>query len=516
MQSSKTSTKKLEDFIEKRELNAKMVTGKHINAVRIFMKKSPAEMQQVTRKYTNPWFLKTIPAKEEAFREVIAQEFFRFLFPYFPKTRLLIHDDKYYVLSKGIARARPIQLTHFKNNIHQGKMTGFGYILLASLLGEEIDLKYQNMCVDNQKRLVRFDGGWCFASLTEKFKDKNFGISDSDLSALPYLPEQYAYNWLEVIMDDVRQPDSIYIDQSMAVDGHPVRGEINQAILYALMVPRELVEIFVSQYIPASDSMNDKLVKTLTKRLDELTLSALQNTSFCRYLMSDKANEDFNKQLDNLKVFKTTNKNKLIDQFKPLEEMTRARFLELRDAVKTQLDEEKRSRLDEEKREEVMLEVTGGITDKDVAEIKLCISEAIKEKIKKNKSIFTRRDKELENKRILIWLDIANSDTIIPAIFKAVLVDVIGRNVEVTRSRYAERHQGETLEDKKMDLGKIYETMAQKLISIAPLFFYEIIKTVALDQNVKDVDVFFKNMKHHFTEADIKGLQFLINWKRRP
>jgi hypothetical protein len=400
------------------------------------------------------------------------------------------------------------------------------------------------------------------------------------------LDKRFAYNWLEAIMYQSKKSHTSCIDIQMKQDGHRVREEINQATLFALMIPLEMIKTFVSQYVPSDESINDMLAKTLATRLTELKTSALQNKSFLKYLASNKASEDFTMQLGNLLSFKTTNKTRLVDKFSQLEEMAKNNFAELRHRVLPQsnpvasiVDSSGSSSsaplvsisssaamleatiaptvtiatpvinipviapvvanfavasnvgpaashhqkppkapprpLTQLEEDDLLLELTGGMTPKDVLEIKTCVQDEIKRKVTKNRSQFTFRDKQLEDSRIRIWDEVVSNKTITPIIIKSVLVNAIRNNITTTQSRYSETHKGAIADTANLDMGKIYEKMAQKLVSIAPKAFKDIIIAVVKEENLQDASILLKNVKHNFTATEINLLNTSISENRQ-
>jgi hypothetical protein len=513
MHSNKSSTKRLEDFVSKHEMDRQMIQGHYSHGIHIVMKKSPSHMQAAMTKYKTPWFLKKVP-KMEAYREVVAQEFFRLLFPHYPKTRVLKHGDDFYVLSKGIPGFRGVDRAaeaNLNSQINNGSVTGLGHLVLISLLGEEIDLKYGNQGIDAKGRIIKIDGGYCFATLTQ-FSAQRFTITPHEIAALPYLHSRYAYNWLDAIENQVKMAHPQTLDQSMTLDDHPVKKEINQAMLYALILSEELIDKFVSAYAP------DKILATtisitLKNKLTELRMSAIKNPSFCRYMASKAAANDFALQLERIKIFKTTNQNVLANHVSTLENDARRLFAALQSgtpssqiasrpntpAQSSMAVSTSSSKMTPTDARPYVLQVQpgeliGDISDEDVKAILVCIETELQKKITKNKATFTFRDKILEAKRNEIWQTLTKSQHMQPIILQATLVHAITENIIATRTRYKETHSDKDLQDTKLDLGKIYEKMASKLLTISPALFKTIIKSVALQTGISSPDIFLKGV----------------------
>lgn len=344
---SNKNLKSLADFERVKIFEDSMVKGVHDNCVKIVRKKSSSLWQIFfSEKYTNLWFLKKPDSKTtkgkveninekilrynlEAQREVIAQEFLRLLFSYYPKTRLLKKKERYYVLSKGVPGFKPVLTDEFKTYVQIEKITGLGYVLFGGCVVQEIDLKFENMCLDSQNRLIKYDGGWCFASLVPKFSSANYEITEKEIDALPYLDKRYSFNWLGLVVESICYEDTSTITARMALDGHKVREEVNQAILFFLMLPIKILEIFLKQY-PIDGELRVKIFAVLSKNRADTRSSALKNESFCKYIITDKAEVDFANQLLHYKAFTTTSKNKLSDHVEQFEEIIRKEFLELR------------------------------------------------------------------------------------------------------------------------------------------------------------------------------------------
>jgi hypothetical protein len=318
---------KAEVFMPKKEISQLNIlsrlrkgkdTGKFSHPTFLAKKKQPkADMinpPSTPAKYQNLWFLKIGDDNNIVLTEVLAGEYFRYIIPSHPKTRLVMDaTDQAYVLSKEVQGYRSLETidqNELKTKIASGEYYGLGEILVTSLVMNEIDLKPSNIGIDKTGRIIKIDGDWCFARLRESFYDKNFSITESDLNQLPFVTDYYAYNLLDLISEGVRNPTSVMVDHDLS-NNKLFRKEINEAILKNIIQPYEMVEIFVKNYIEPEESAL-YLATEIFSRLENLTSAALQNESFKEYLQSTAAKKYLNDHIKYLNNFKTTHNNLLL------------------------------------------------------------------------------------------------------------------------------------------------------------------------------------------------------------
>ncbi|GGI77301.1 hypothetical protein [Legionella impletisoli] len=245
---------------------------------------------------------KEMTSPRVARQEVLAQELFRLLLPTQPETRLAWHpiNGTYYVLSEEIPNYRLLPMT--PHEFTNGQYTGLGQILLGALFLQEIDLKNGNVGISGNQ-VIKIDGDWSFAFI----RDPSFftyqpeqTITTSMIETLPY-PKFYAFNWLDLIFENVAQSRSRIVDPAALCNASSFRREVNQAILKILLLPESYLERLVDAFIPAGGS---RYLDFLKQRRNELKQSALQSLSFKAYLSSPQAANDAQMHWNYIKAFK--------------------------------------------------------------------------------------------------------------------------------------------------------------------------------------------------------------------
>ena len=235
------------------------------------------------------WIKKTMGSSYVAKIECMSQEFFRLLIPHQPETRLLLNPqtNTHYILSEEVPgyRALPESQASF---FYNGTYTGLGQIVVGSMFLQEIDLKNGNIGLDNQNRVTKIDGDWCFAAHRYSQGCK-FAITPESISSLPYINGFYAFNWLDLITQGVFNEKSVLVDSSLIMS--PIfKNEVNQALLKICLLPDHYIKCFVKQFMP--DSRQPFFIELIKKRRDELQASALLTPSFQAYLKTPLATTD--------------------------------------------------------------------------------------------------------------------------------------------------------------------------------------------------------------------------------
>lgn len=132
------------------------------------------------RKNKSSWVMKDVGKNiSNAIEETVAQEFFRLLCPFYPKTRwmrenkCLSWDDEYYILSKEIPKFQAgfFLSPESKETIINKKPKGLASAQVISLLLSEVDFKAGNVGIDQEGRVIKIDGGLCFSVKKDRHKD---------------------------------------------------------------------------------------------------------------------------------------------------------------------------------------------------------------------------------------------------------------------------------------------------------------------------------------------------------
>jgi len=254
------------------------------------------------------WVFKTVHEGEQvARREVVAQEFLRFLMPWYPKTRLYKSGDRLGVLSKFV------QSDHkeLKENIKLNPFE-FAQTCILSLAVGELDLRPENCRIDDQLKTVKTDGGKCFGQITAPERCK---FTEDDVAASPFLVNPSPINYFDLLQNINgkvhKKSDSQYFKKDLS-NNPDYRHGVNVALLKFICLTDELIQEFVVQYIDAA-AEQDLLSKTLINTRNMFERAAFKNVSFKNYSSSEEVIDDSCEFLDSVKDFTTMGKNYLWD-----------------------------------------------------------------------------------------------------------------------------------------------------------------------------------------------------------
>jgi hypothetical protein len=318
--------KSFETFGNNKNLNQEDASGLFSHVTEVVRKRSDSTDSP---KSMNEWFAKQCASKVIALREVIAQEFFRLIMPYQPKTRIAkANTGKTFVVSKGRKGTTSLGKIPFEENIkafgeNYGQTNGYkglGGVLVIMLLLNETDAKLGNLLVDTQGRIIKIDGDYCFSKLNDsRHSQSNSDISSNDFSSLPFVSDYASFNWLDLIRGGelnsrymAEKSNDLLFDQSL-INNPIFRQEVNEATLKVLALPSELLKQFVSSYTH-SHSETDLLTNELLQRTTQLRQAALENPNFLDYVKSNTSKENLNQFVDELKEFKTMKKHHLLNE----------------------------------------------------------------------------------------------------------------------------------------------------------------------------------------------------------
>ncbi|EHL32553.1 hypothetical protein [Legionella drancourtii] len=245
------------------------------------------------------WISKEMPDPVKAKIELLSQEFFRLLIPHQPETLIARNSvtGTYYILSEEVIGYRNLPKGE-AHNFANGRYHGLGQITVGALYLQEIDLKNGNIGLDEQNKAIKIDGDWCFAE--SRFRGR-YKLTPLAIAQLPYpSKDNYTFNWLEVVKENVYQAKSSIIAPTLA-NSTQFRAEANEALLKISLIPNRYLAHFVDKYMPAGGSY---YLNLLQARRDELTMSACQNPSFSAYLKTPAARLEAVNFLHYLKEFK--------------------------------------------------------------------------------------------------------------------------------------------------------------------------------------------------------------------
>lgn len=274
-----------------------------------------------------------------AIEETVAQEFFRLICPFYPKTRWGEKDGVYFVLSKEILGFKPnfFLSPEGKETIINKKPKGLAAAQVISLLLSEVDFKEANVGIDQEGRVIKIDGGLCFAVKKEGYEDlfikEDLNITQEDIEALPALRSYQPVNWLDLfiyhekkVLNQRGKEETVgkvlFNSDSnlMKLSSDSLafyREELNQTILRICLLPKELIEYFTQSYVP-NKKMADNLANIIFVRKNQLEAESNKIKSFQDYKSSNEAKKDILDFVKNLEQFKTMGKSVLFDQLKNL------------------------------------------------------------------------------------------------------------------------------------------------------------------------------------------------------
>lgn len=237
--------------------------------------------------------------------EVLAQEFFRLLIPHQPATQLAKTKDanNYFILSQEVQGYKPLpqnQQKNFTNNTY----TGLGQAMLVSMFLQEIDLKNGNIGLDDQNRVIKIDGDWCFAErrMGETGQNK-YQLTEQAIAGFPNPTGFNTFNWLDITQHGVKQRGSNLVNPAELSVHAQFRAEVNESMLKICLLPDSLIETYVSAYIPV-DEDRDYFIQLIQSRREALRNSAVLNPSFNAYMDSKAAKEVAQNFIGEIKAFK--------------------------------------------------------------------------------------------------------------------------------------------------------------------------------------------------------------------
>lgn len=256
------------------------------------------------------WICKQINKPKIAELEVLAQEFFRVIIPDQPETRLAVDPttNQHYVLSEEVQGYRNLPRNEAKK-FNDGTYTGLGQVMLISMFIQEIDLKNGNLGLDANKKVKKIDGDWSFAGAAGRpFNDKEFELTPDGIANLPYPTGYYAFNWLDLINENEKKPNSSIVNQELC-NSPQFRAEVNEAMFKICLLPDSFIELFVTSQISGISGERQTYIELIKARRDELKQSALQNNSFVEYLKTDTAKIDARDLFEQMKSIQSCNRN---------------------------------------------------------------------------------------------------------------------------------------------------------------------------------------------------------------
>lgn len=252
------------------------------------------------------WFCKAVENIDVAYIELIAQEFFRLLIPYQPETRLTYDKETgiYYIMSEEVPNFNYSE-SYFRKQIK----TGLGKTLLLALFLEEDDLKFNNIGLDDQNRVIKIDGGLCFSG-----DKRHYNLSNASIDGLPFPVDCEPNYWLDIVKNGKRHTGSFIVDHNLSTFPE-FRNDVNQAILQICLIPDSFIINFVD-FLLDGDSKKEIFINKLLNRRDALHEVALNNPSFLFYLNTTDAEQKGLDFLHNLMNFGSARKSliSIIDQ----------------------------------------------------------------------------------------------------------------------------------------------------------------------------------------------------------
>lgn len=245
------------------------------------------------------WIRKEIKNPLIARIELLAQEFFRLLIPYQPRTLLAknFNNGVYYILSEEVEQYRRLP-KGYAECFENGTYLGLAKALVISVFLQEIDLKNGNIGLDKWNRVIKIDGDWCFGSIT--YRMGSYPLTSGVITSLPYPKLFYVFNWIDWVSEGAYATQSHVVNLSLN-RSFKFRKEINQSLLQIALLPDLFIERFVDCYLLAG---GQRFIDLIRSRRDELTKSALEIPSFFDYLMTADAQKDAQLIFNQMKTFR--------------------------------------------------------------------------------------------------------------------------------------------------------------------------------------------------------------------
>ncbi len=253
------------------------------------------------------WFKKSCSNLLVARRELLAQEFYRLIYPCQPKSRILqdtsVVPHQYYLLSEKVAGFRDLSSVARAQFLHGG-YKGLGVVSLLAMFVQEIDFKSGNVGLDGLNRVIKIDGNWCFASIKTKFAEEDYQITSKRLDELPVPLGLYAYNWLQRSHEGRNRKNARFFDNLDVSNDKLFREEVNKTILRICCLNDSMIEQFIALYIWPLSKMAARVCSLLINRRAELQKEAFNNHRFLSFLHSKQAELELSAFWQDLIFFK--------------------------------------------------------------------------------------------------------------------------------------------------------------------------------------------------------------------
>jgi hypothetical protein len=141
-----------------------------------------------------------------------------------------------------------------------------GELFIVAMIVNEIDMSLQNIGLDEKMRVIKLDGGRCFARLWDKSREA-VTITSADINNLPFIQHYRTTHWLDLIINEKAIPeDKISEKVFNLVSNTLFRAEINKSILKNLLMPDDLLQQFFGTSESAIRDAEEK-VQSLQQKL---------------------------------------------------------------------------------------------------------------------------------------------------------------------------------------------------------------------------------------------------------
>lgn len=275
------------------------------------------EVKEVTSVSDNSfWICKKTFSEHRARYEVLAQEFYRLIINYQPKTILAKNKElnSFCILSEKINNFKPLP-EYKQNRFYQGIYAGLGQVLITAIFLHEVDLNSYNIGIDSTNKVYKIDGDWTLAALSTPFLFKGITteITEQLIENLPFVNNYFVYNWLDIVKKKKNYSASNIVDANLS--SSPLfRAEINEAILKILLLPTGYMQYFIATYM--SENLVNDILFAFKERQQELLNVVLSNDSFIDYLNRGLASSIKTSYLAQIKNFKANDCRLIVDEEK--------------------------------------------------------------------------------------------------------------------------------------------------------------------------------------------------------
>lgn len=269
----------------------------------------------------NTYYIKEMASKRGdvvAQREVFAKEVMRLFIPYYPKAKLISKQNGGFVATRAVPGAvnmldlfradakmqpRDRAVKGVRTNLLSGNYKGLGRMVVMAAFLCEKDLKFGNIVLDGNNRLISIDHDQSLQQTGQTHEPVD-PISEATIKQLPYAyTDGKVSNWLDEVLEGKPNDKQGNMLAAGLVNNQHFRNEVNEQILKLLICPdyimSEMVDLHYSDIMESID-----VASFLEKRREMILEAALKNESFQAFVQTDRASDIAAKFLEDIQAFK--------------------------------------------------------------------------------------------------------------------------------------------------------------------------------------------------------------------